>query len=80
MPIVIWISVIVTCSICAFSEANEMQTLSGSLRSTSHNEKHENVHQCTSRKLLELSNEYEMCHRKNIKKIEEQFVNLGEKK
>ena len=27
-----------------------------------------------------LSNEYEMCHRKNIEKIEEQFVDLSEKK
>ena len=80
MPIVIWFSLIVSCSIHSFSEANEVQTLSATTRSIGHEDKHQNVHKCTSRKLLELSNKYEMCHRKNIEKIEEQFVNLSEKK
>ena len=34
--------------------------------------------QCTSRELVDLSNKYEICHRKNIEKIEEQFIGLDD--
>ena len=31
---------------------------------------------CTTPELLDLSRKYEICHRQNIEKIEEQFIDL----
>ena len=33
---------------------------------------------CTTPELLDLTQKYENCHRQNIEKIEEQFINLGD--
>ena len=33
---------------------------------------------CTTPELLDLSRKYEICHRQNIEKIEEQFIDLDD--
>ena len=72
----IWFYLILLLSVQLLSKADRKQVQSKNEESYfDANDSHRGS-QCTSRELLDLSNRYEICHRKNIEKIEKQFIDL----
>ena len=60
------------------SQANRQQVHSEYEESSFEKNDSQKAIQCTSHELVDLSNKYEICHRKNIEKIEEQFIDLDD--
>ena len=74
----IWFYLILLLSTQLLSQADRNQALSENEESSFETNDFQKALQCTSRELVDLSNKYEICHRKNIEKIEEQFIDLDD--
>ena len=74
----IWFYLFILLSSQLLSQADRNQVLSENEDSSFDEIESQRATQCTSRQLVDLSNEYEICHRKNIEKIEEQFIDLDD--
>ena len=76
----VWFRLILLLSGQLLSQADRKQVHSENEESSFNKNHSQRAIQCTSREIVDLSNKYEICHRKNIEKIEEQFIDLEDTK